>query len=96
MKRVMMIICIFTGSIGNSSESTIHLQIKLNFILLFNILLLIDGVNYSCIHPCINLISKALRNQLIISNWGEFIAKIKEIFEAVKKSQQIHTILSNF
>ncbi len=34
-----------------------------------------------CIHPCIVLISQALRNQLIIPNWVEFTAQIREIFD---------------
>ncbi|VDK72175.1 unnamed protein product [Onchocerca ochengi] len=34
-----------------------------------------------CIRPSINLIAQTLRNDLIIPCWGEFIAKIKEIFD---------------
>ncbi|VDN19487.1 unnamed protein product [Gongylonema pulchrum] len=33
-----------------------------------------------CIRPSINLIAQALRNELIIPSWGEFIAKIGEMF----------------
>uniref|UniRef100_A0A915PXD8 glutaminase n=1 Tax=Setaria digitata TaxID=48799 RepID=A0A915PXD8_9BILA len=33
-----------------------------------------------CIQPSINLIAQALRNDLIIPCWGEFIAKIKQMF----------------
>uniref|UniRef100_A0A915EJC2 glutaminase n=1 Tax=Ditylenchus dipsaci TaxID=166011 RepID=A0A915EJC2_9BILA len=35
----------------------------------------------TCVHPCISLISQALRNQLIVPNWCEFTTNIKEIFE---------------
>uniref|UniRef100_A0AC35U7C6 Glutaminase n=1 Tax=Rhabditophanes sp. KR3021 TaxID=114890 RepID=A0AC35U7C6_9BILA len=34
-----------------------------------------------CIQPSIALVSQALRNQLVIPNWSEFVSKIKEIFE---------------
>uniref|UniRef100_A0A0R3RYX8 glutaminase n=1 Tax=Elaeophora elaphi TaxID=1147741 RepID=A0A0R3RYX8_9BILA len=34
-----------------------------------------------CIRPSINLIAQTLRNDLIIPCWGEFTAKIKEIFD---------------
>ncbi|VDN01362.1 unnamed protein product, partial [Thelazia callipaeda] len=34
-----------------------------------------------CIRPSINLIAQTLRNDLIIPNWGEFTAKIREIFD---------------
>ncbi|KAI1726768.1 glutaminase domain-containing protein [Ditylenchus destructor] len=34
-----------------------------------------------CVHPCISLISQALRNQLIVPNWCEFTSKIRDIFE---------------
>ncbi|VDM27520.1 unnamed protein product [Toxocara canis] len=40
-----------------------------------------------CIRPSINLISQVLRNDLIIPSWGEFTAKIKQIFE---ECQDIH------
>ncbi|VDK78901.1 unnamed protein product [Litomosoides sigmodontis] len=36
-----------------------------------------------CIRPSINLIAQTLRNDLIIPCWGEFTAKIKEIFDEV-------------
>ena len=42
-----------------------------------------------CVHPCIGLISQALRNQLIVPYWPEFISNIKEIFESVS----LHSIL---
>ncbi|CAI4231202.1 unnamed protein product [Auanema sp. JU1783] len=34
-----------------------------------------------CIHPSVQLISQALRNNLIIPSWGEFCAKIRDLFE---------------
>lgn len=40
-----------------------------------------------CVHPCISLISQALRNQLIIPSWGEFTVKIREIFEQCRSEQ---------
>lgn len=39
--------------------------------------------NCRCIRPSINLIAQTLRNDLIIPCWGEFTAKIKEIFDEV-------------
>jgi len=40
-----------------------------------------------CVHPCIGLISQALRNQLIVPYWTEFISKIKEIFESCRSEK---------
>uniref|UniRef100_A0A0N5CGC7 glutaminase n=1 Tax=Strongyloides papillosus TaxID=174720 RepID=A0A0N5CGC7_STREA len=37
-----------------------------------------------CIQPSIALISQALRNQLVIPNWSEFIKRIKDIFDSLK------------
>uniref|UniRef100_A0AC34FBB4 Glutaminase n=1 Tax=Panagrolaimus sp. ES5 TaxID=591445 RepID=A0AC34FBB4_9BILA len=37
-----------------------------------------------CVHPCIGLISQALRNQLIVPNWAEFTTQIKELFESCR------------
>uniref|UniRef100_A0A1I7WV47 glutaminase n=1 Tax=Heterorhabditis bacteriophora TaxID=37862 RepID=A0A1I7WV47_HETBA len=34
-----------------------------------------------CIQPSVQLISQALRNQMIIPSWGEFCSRIKEIFD---------------
>uniref|UniRef100_A0A914EJH3 glutaminase n=2 Tax=Acrobeloides nanus TaxID=290746 RepID=A0A914EJH3_9BILA len=36
----------------------------------------------ACVHPCISLISQALRNQLVIPAWQEFTSKMKYIFES--------------
>uniref|UniRef100_A0A0N4UBR0 glutaminase n=1 Tax=Dracunculus medinensis TaxID=318479 RepID=A0A0N4UBR0_DRAME len=38
-----------------------------------------------CIRPSINLISQALRNDLIIPCWGEFTGKIREIYEECRE-----------
>uniref|UniRef100_A0A914IDY5 glutaminase n=1 Tax=Globodera rostochiensis TaxID=31243 RepID=A0A914IDY5_GLORO len=35
----------------------------------------------TCVRPCIALISRALRNQLIITNWSKFTGKIRETFD---------------
>ncbi|KAL3123036.1 hypothetical protein niasHT_001236 [Heterodera trifolii] len=35
----------------------------------------------TCVHPCIALITRAIRNQLIIPNWTEFTGKVRELFE---------------
>uniref|UniRef100_A0A0N4ZIT7 glutaminase n=1 Tax=Parastrongyloides trichosuri TaxID=131310 RepID=A0A0N4ZIT7_PARTI len=37
-----------------------------------------------CIQPSIALISQALRNQLVLPNWSEFIGRIKDIFDSLK------------
>ncbi|CEF59993.1 No extended memory [Strongyloides ratti] len=37
-----------------------------------------------CIQPSIALVSQALRNQLVIPNWSEFIKRIKDIFDSLK------------
>uniref|UniRef100_A0A914L4A4 glutaminase n=1 Tax=Meloidogyne incognita TaxID=6306 RepID=A0A914L4A4_MELIC len=41
----------------------------------------------ACVRPCIDLVSRALRNQLIIPNWTEFTAKIREIFEECRSEE---------
>lgn len=41
----------------------------------------------TCVRPCIDLVSRALRNQLIIPNWTEFTAKIREIFEECRSEE---------
>uniref|UniRef100_A0A7E4VR31 glutaminase n=1 Tax=Panagrellus redivivus TaxID=6233 RepID=A0A7E4VR31_PANRE len=40
-----------------------------------------------CVHPCIALISQALRNQLVVPNWPEFTSNIREIFEACREEK---------
>jgi glutaminase len=37
-----------------------------------------------CVHPSISLISQALRNELVVPSWKEFITKIEEIFNECK------------
>uniref|UniRef100_A0A915BDL2 glutaminase n=1 Tax=Parascaris univalens TaxID=6257 RepID=A0A915BDL2_PARUN len=41
-----------------------------------------------CIRPSINLISQVLRNDLIIPSWGEFTAKVKQIFEECRNVRE--------
>ncbi|KAF8354907.1 hypothetical protein PRIPAC_96530 [Pristionchus pacificus] len=38
-----------------------------------------------CVHPAIELISRAFRNELEIPQWRDFVAKVKDIFEETKK-----------
>ncbi|KAE9553881.1 hypothetical protein FO519_002922 [Halicephalobus sp. NKZ332] len=40
-----------------------------------------------CVHPCISLISQALRNQLTVPYWPEFTSNIKEIFESCRSEK---------
>ncbi|GMT36122.1 hypothetical protein PFISCL1PPCAC_27419, partial [Pristionchus fissidentatus] len=38
-----------------------------------------------CVHPAIDIISRAFRNELEIPQWRDFTTKLKEIFEETKK-----------
>ena len=39
---------------------------------------------YSCVQPSVDLISRALRNQLIIPDWEEFTIRIDRLYKQVR------------
>ncbi|CAD6195807.1 unnamed protein product [Caenorhabditis auriculariae] len=43
-----------------------------------------------CIHPSMPIISQALCNQMIIPSWGEFCARMKDIFDECRTIKDGH------